>query len=57
MVDFLANNLIKGKLKWATLEKSKAYSKYTDAVIAELDSRGYMIDENGNCVPKPVEEE
>lgn len=51
MEGFLATRLIEGKLKWATLEKSKAYSKYCDGVLEVLHSRGYEINQKGDCVP------
>lgn len=56
MTNFIVNNLIRGKLTFDKVQKSKTYSPYIDAVIAELDARGYMIDADGNCVKKPVEE-
>ena len=52
MSTFMANNLISGKLSWEKVEKSPTYAKYADAALVVLDQRGYMIDENGNCVPK-----
>lgn len=55
MATFIANNLISGKLTWAKVENSKVYSKYADAALIVLDQKGYMIDEDGNCVPKPAE--
>lgn len=56
MTKFICTNLINGKLTFAKVKASKTYSPYIDAVIAELDARGYMIDEEGNCVPKPKED-
>ena len=56
MTNFIVNNLIRGKLTFDKVQKSKTYSPYIDAVIAELDARGYMIDEEGNCVLKPKED-
>lgn len=55
MTNFIVKNLINGKLTFEQVQKSKVYSPYVDAVIAELDARGYMIDENGNCVKKDGE--
>lgn len=52
MTNFIVNNLIRGKLTFDKVQKSKTYSPHIDAVIAELDARGYMIDENGSCVKK-----
>lgn len=54
MANFLARNLIAGKIKWAQIENSKTYAKYADAVLVVLEAQGYMIDENGDCVPVPV---
>ena len=54
MANFLARNLIAGKIKWAQIENSKTYAKYADAVLVVLEAKGYMIDENGDCVPVPV---
>lgn len=50
MANFLATRLIQGKLKWGTLEDSTTYAKYCDAVLAVLETRGYIIDSNGDCV-------
>lgn len=57
MANFLATRLIQGKLKWSTLEGSTTYAKYCDAVLAVLETRGYMIDSNGDCVRLPQSEE
>ena len=51
MANFLARNLINGKIHWSQIENSKTYAKYADAVLAVLETKGYMIDEEGNCVP------
>ncbi len=53
MTNFIVKNILAGKLTFEKVQQSKTYSPYIDAVIAELDNRGYMIDENGNCVVKP----
>ena len=53
MANFLATQLIAGRLSWETLTKSKTYGKYADMVVDVLESRGYMIDEEGNCVRIP----
>ena len=50
MANFLATRLIQGKLAWSTLENSVTYAKYCDSVLAVLETRGYVIDSNGNCV-------
>ena len=50
MANFLATQLMNGKLTWARLIKSTTYNRYADQVVDVLESRGYMIDENGNCV-------
>ena len=50
MATFMANNLISGKLTWAKVAKSHTYAKYADAALAILESKGYYIDEEGNCV-------
>ncbi len=52
MVNFIVKNILDKKLTFAKIQASKTYSPYVDAVIAELDNRGYMIDEDGNCVKK-----
>jgi len=51
MASFLARNLIAGKIKWSQIENSKTYAKYADATLVILEEQGYIIDENGNCVP------
>ena len=50
MANFLATQIINGKLTWTRLTKSTTYNRYADQVVDVLESRGYMIDENGNCV-------
>ena len=55
MATFMANNLISGKLTWEQVEKSPTYAKYADAALVVLDQKGYMIDEEGKCVPKVSE--
>lgn len=52
MANFLARNLINGKIQWSQIENSKTYAKYGDAVLAVLEIQGYVIDEDGNCVKK-----
>ena len=50
MANFLATQIINGKLTWTRLTKSTTYNRYADQVVDVLESRGYMIDESGNCV-------
>ena len=50
MANFLATRLIQGKLAWSTLENSATYAKYCDSVLTVLETRGYVIDSNDNCV-------
>ena len=55
MANFLATQIINGKLTWTRLTKSTTYNRYADQVVDVLESRGYMIDENGNCVKIPTD--
>ena len=50
MAGFIAKNLINGKLTWERVETSRTYSKYADAALVVLESKGYMLDDEGKCV-------
>ena len=41
---------IDGKLTWANVVKSPTYMKYADRALDILRSKGYYINEEGNCV-------
>lgn len=48
MAKYLAYQIILQKLKYNDV--TKKFSKYKDAIDKVLDSMGWIIDENGNCV-------
>ena len=50
MVNFLARNIIDGKITWNQIADSNKYFKYKDKILEVLESQGYMIDEDGNCI-------
>ena len=52
MAIFIAKNLIDGKLTWAKVVKSPTYAKYADMALDILRSKGYYINEEGNCVKR-----
>ena len=57
MARFAGKNLIKGKLTWSTITTNKNYSPYADEILAYINAQGYMIDDDGNCVEIPDEED
>ena len=52
MTIFIAKNLIDVKLTWAKVEKSPTYMKYADRALDIIRSKGYYINEEGNCVKR-----
>ena len=50
MAKFLAVQVIMGKLKYASITKTKKYAKYADSVLEIIHEKGHEIDEEGNCV-------
>lgn len=51
MAKVIGNKLIMGGITFADVEKK--YAKYKDDVLAYIDSKGFMIDDDGKCVVKP----
>jgi hypothetical protein len=56
MAKFIGKNLISGKLKWSTVTTNKNFAPYADEALAYIGEKGYMIDEDGRCVPVVVED-
>ena len=52
MAIFIAKNLIDGKLTWVRVVKSPTYAMYADMALDILRSKGYYINEEGNCVKR-----
>lgn len=50
MAKFLALQVIMGKLRYASITKTKKYAKYADLALEIIREKGYEIDEEGNCV-------
>ena len=53
MGGFMAKNLINGLLTWKTVKNNRIYKRFMEQAKAELDERGYMLDENEQVVKKP----
>lgn len=52
MAIIIAKNLIDGKLTWAKVVKSPTYTMYADMALDIIRSKGYYINEEGNCVKR-----
>lgn len=50
MAKYLSYQIILQKLKYNDV--IKRFSKYKEQIDSIIDSMGWMIDENGNCVGK-----
>lgn len=55
MAKYLASRIIAGALLYADVMETKWGKKYKADIDKTIDERGYMIDDNGTCVPKPEE--
>lgn len=56
MGQYLASQIILGRMTYAQVMATKWGKKFKDVIDKTLDERGYRIDADGNCVKKPAED-